>query len=134
MQEAKYKYAGYWPRMWAYNTDLLILLIPYYVLSLLITDDRLLYLSCFIATLLYHAVFESSSRQATPGKMALKIKVVNESGDRVSFHLALLRFLLKIVSLLALYIGFIMIGFSKKGQALHDRWLHTLVIFDEGSN
>ncbi len=128
MQEAKYKYAGYWPRMWAYNTDLLVLLPIFYTISLFIIQDRLLYVACLIVTFTYHATFESSTYQATPGKMILKLQVISENGNQISFGCALLRFVLKVVSLTILYIGFIMIGFTKKGQALHDKVAKTLVI------
>ena len=128
MQQAKYKYAGYWPRMWAYNTDLVILLAIFYLLSWIIEADNILYWVCFVTTVIYHAAFESSSWQATPGKMILKIRVISMEGGTISFGKGILRFLLKIVSLVVLYIGFIMIGFTKKGQGLHDKIINTLVI------
>lgn len=128
MQEAKYKYAGYWPRMWAYNADLLVLLSIFYAISWFISYDRLLYITCLIVTVIYHAAFESSNYQATPGKMILKLQVISENGNQISFGHALLRFLFKIVSLITLYIGFVMIGFTKKGQGLHDKVVKTLVI------
>ncbi len=134
MQEAKYKYAGYWPRMWAYNTDLMLLLAVFYSLSWIINQDRLLYFTCLAVTILYHAGFESSTWQATPGKMIMKLRVISENGDPISFSHALLRFLLKIISLITFYIGFIMIGFTKKGQGLHDKVLKTLVISTEVSS
>ena len=131
MQEAKYKYAGYWPRMWAYNTDLVLLLLLFYLLSWVISHDRILYITCFFVTLFYHGIFESSSKQATPGKMILKLQVISENGGQISLIHALLRFLLKIVSLSIFYMGFIMIGFTKKGQGLHDKIVKTLVINTE---
>ncbi len=131
MQEAKYKYAGYWPRMWAYNTDLLVLLVIFYACSWIISQDRVLYIICLVLTILYHAFFESSSLQATPGKMILKLKVISENGGKISFGHALIRFILKILSLAIFYIGFIMIGFTKKGQALHDILIKTLVVSSE---
>lgn len=135
MGGAKYKYAGYWPRMWAYNTDLLILLVVYYFLTLFIDEARILYGICFVVTVLYHAIFESSKWQATPGKRIMKLKVTNHQGDRIDVIKGVARFMLKIISLLIFYIGFIMIGFSKRGQGLHDKLAGTLVISDTpGSN
>ena len=123
----KYKYAGYWPRMWAYNADLFILLVIYYLLSWLVPNDRILYLICFLVTLIYHAGFESSPWQATPGKRIQQIKVTDYNDNPISFWKALLRFNLKILSLALFYIGFIMIGTTKKKQGLHDIIINTLV-------
>ncbi|MDA0194200.1 MAG: RDD family protein [Bacteroidetes bacterium] len=131
--EAKYKYAGYWPRMWAYNADLLILLLIYYMLSWVIPVDKILYITCFGVTLFYHGLFESIIWQATPGKKLLKIKVVNKIGEDLTLPLALLRFILKILSLALLYSGFIMIGFTKKNQGLHDILIGSLVIYENNS-
>jgi len=128
--EAKYKYAGYWPRMWAYNADLLILLVIFYILSWLIPADRILYFSCFAITLFYHGLFESLIWQATPGKKLLKLKVIQKTGEALTLPLALLRFLLKILSLGLLYSGFIMIGFTKRNQGLHDLLLGSLVVYE----
>ncbi|MCX7922838.1 MAG: RDD family protein [Clostridia bacterium] len=77
---------------------------------------------------LYHSLFESSSLQATPGKLALGIKVTDLDGNRVSFGKATGRFFGKILSGLILLIGFIMAGFTEKKQALHDMMAGTLVV------
>lgn len=77
---------------------------------------------------LFYAVFESSKFQATPGKAILGLKVTNESFERVGFGQASGRFFGKILSGLILGIGYIMIGFTKKKQGLHDQMAHTLVL------
>ena len=41
---------------------------------------------------LYHALFESSSKQATPGKLACGIKLTNLAGERVGFGRASARY------------------------------------------
>ena len=56
--------------------------------------------------ILYQSLFECSKFQGTPGKIAVKIKVVNKHGERVSFLQAFGRNLGKIISALILYIGF----------------------------
>jgi uncharacterized RDD family membrane protein YckC len=77
---------------------------------------------------LYFALFESSSKQATIGKMALGIIVTDLNGNRISFGRANARYWSKIISGLILLIGYIMAGFTKKKQALHDIITGTLVI------
>ncbi|MCX6292478.1 MAG: RDD family protein [Bacteroidetes bacterium] len=77
---------------------------------------------------LYFALLESSSKQATVGKMALGLKVTNMNGERISFLQATGRFFGKIVSGMILYIGFMMAGFTEKKQALHDIMANCLVV------
>jgi len=81
-----------------------------------------------ISNWLYFTLFESSSLQATPGKMALGIIVTDLSGNRISFARANGRYWGKLVSALTLGIGFIMAGFTRKKQALHDIMAGTLVV------
>ena len=69
---------------------------------------------------LYFALMETSKYQGTIGKMALKIKVTNIEGNRVSFAQATGRYFGKILSGMILSIGYIMAGFTEKKQALHD--------------
>lgn len=77
---------------------------------------------------LYYAFMESSTCRATLGKMALGIVVVDRRFERVSFLRASGRYWGRIVSLLTLYIGFMMAGFTKKKQALHDKIAGTYVV------
>jgi uncharacterized RDD family membrane protein YckC len=57
---------------------------------------------------------ESSSKQATLGKMALGIIVTDLAGNRISFGKASARFWGKLVATLILGVGFIMTGFTRK--------------------
>jgi uncharacterized RDD family membrane protein YckC len=83
----------------------------------------------FVGQWLYYALFESSALQATPGKLALGIKVVDEAGKRIGFGQASGRWFAKIVSNLILGIGYLMAGFTARKQALHDMMAGTLVVF-----
>jgi len=77
---------------------------------------------------IYEAGMESSSRQATLGKMALGLKVSDLKGNRISFARASGRHFAKIVSGMILLIGYIMAGFTNRKQALHDMIAETLVL------
>jgi uncharacterized RDD family membrane protein YckC len=77
---------------------------------------------------IYEASMESSSKQATVGKMALGLKVTNEGGQRISFARASARYFGKIISRMTLFIGYIMAGFTARKQALHDMIAGTLVV------
>ena len=80
------------------------------------------------ANWIYEAAMESSSRQATVGKMALGLKVTDLKGRRVSFARATGRHFAKFISGMILLIGYIMAGFTERKQALHDMIAGTLVI------
>lgn len=77
---------------------------------------------------LYSALMESSSTQATLGKMAVGIYVTDLDGQRITFGRATARFFAKILSTLILFIGFIMVAFTERKQGLHDIVAGTLVL------
>jgi uncharacterized RDD family membrane protein YckC len=82
-----------------------------------------------LLTWLYHAYFESSDWQATPGKRVMSIYVTDMNGQRLSFLHATGRFFARIITgLIPLGIGYIMAGFTERKQALHDMIAGTLVV------
>lgn len=81
----------------------------------------------FCANWIYEAAMESSSKQATVGKMALGLRVTDLEGRRISFARATGRHFAKIISGMTLLIGYIMAGFTERKQALHDMIAGTLV-------
>jgi uncharacterized RDD family membrane protein YckC len=80
-----------------------------------------------IGTWLYGALMESSSRQATLGKMIFSLKVTDLQGRRISFGVATGRQFAKWLSFVTLLVGYIMAGFTQKKQALHDMIVNTVV-------
>lgn len=82
---------------------------------------------CVTIMWLYYALMECSLRQATPGKMALGIKVVDLRGERVGFLRASARFFAKLLSMVG-FVGFFIIDFTEKKQGLHDMVAGALVI------
>ena len=88
----------------------------------------LVYLLYPVLSLAYYAGMESSKLQATVGKLALGIKVVDGQGRRLGFGRATARWAGSIVSYLILYIGFFMAGWTRRKQALHDLMAGTFVV------
>jgi uncharacterized RDD family membrane protein YckC len=76
---------------------------------------------------IYEALMESSSYQATLGKMIFGMRVTDLYGNRISFARATGRHFAKILSGMILCIGFIMVGLSERKQGLHDLLAGTLV-------
>jgi uncharacterized RDD family membrane protein YckC len=84
----------------------------------------------FIASWLYEALLLSSSWQATLGKKALGLRVTDDYGQRITFLRATGRHFAKYLSWMTLCIGFLMIAFTERRQALHDFVAGTLVVKD----
>ena len=80
---------------------------------------------------LYYAGFESSRSQATPGKLLMHIVVTDMTGNKPTFARVTLRHFAKFVSALIIFIGFLMIGLTKKRQGLHDRIAGCLVLLQD---
>lgn len=74
----------------------------------------------FTLIILYFVVLETKYN-ATLGKMAFKLRLITESGEKISALRVFIRFLLMIITSFA-GIGFIFYLFNKKNQFLHD-WL-----------
>ena len=82
----------------------------------------------FLAIWLYHAVLESGPHQATWGKRALGLKVTGVTGQRISFGHASGRYFSTFVTNMTMGIGYLMVAFTDRKQALHDMIADTLVI------
>ena len=144
-------YAGFWKRLVAYVLDWVVLYVAFVVatfalgpvlgpgLGPLFGQDVIagpdfarprpwVFLLQVTIPWLYYALMESSVTQATLGKMALGIKVVDLTGKRISFLRATGRFFGQIVSSMIFCIGYLMAGFTRRKQALHDMMAGCLVV------
>lgn len=130
-------YANFWLRLGAVMIDSILIGIVLLLVAIIITNSgefsdseaqTLSVLSAIILQFLYFTLMESSAKQGSPGKMALRIKVVNANLQRLTFAEAFNRNMAKFVTVLIFGIGFIMVGFTPKKQALHDKIANTLVI------
>lgn len=136
-------YAGFWKRFFAYMIDFSLLSLVFIVVGVFAAAFGLIDASSeetieqsgtnvdLLSVLIswgYFALMESSPKQATLGKMALKIQVTNLEGGKISFIRATVRFFAKYLSAIILLIGFIMVAFTAKKQGLHDFLAGTLVV------
>ena len=81
-----------------------------------------------MANWVYFSLFESSVRQATPGKMLMGVFVTDEFGQRISFTKSLLRTVTKMISAIFCWLGYILALFTGRSQTLHDLLASTLVL------
>lgn len=75
----------------------------------------------------YFIYFHGAKGQ-TPGKMLLKLKVIQTNGRDMTYGKALLRFLGYIINQFTLMIGFLWVAFDKEKQGLHDKIAGTYVV------
>jgi uncharacterized RDD family membrane protein YckC len=76
----------------------------------------------------YFSLMESSTWQATLGKRLLGLQVTNLHGGRISFGRATARHFAKLISNFSFTIGYVMAGFTKRKQALHDILTQCMVV------
>jgi uncharacterized RDD family membrane protein YckC len=69
---------------------------------------------------LYFTAFEASPLQATPGKRLAGIYVTGRDGQQLPFWRCLLRNLLRLLSIIPLFTGYLLVSFTPRRQALHD--------------
>ena len=136
------KYAGFWLRAAASIVDtVLILMIVFPVLTLIygneywqgtsmalgFWDVLLNYILPAVAVILFW-VYKS----ATPGKMLLKIKIVDaKTGGKPSIGQLIGRYLAYYLSMLPFFLGFIWVGIDGRKQGWHDKLAGTVcVVFD----
>jgi uncharacterized RDD family membrane protein YckC/Tfp pilus assembly major pilin PilA len=127
-------YANFWRRAGAAIVDYLIVSFATGVLLAILAPAMgagVAFLLILLAVVLYYVGFESSPLQATPGKLALSIKVTDLEGERIGVGRSLGRYIGKFVSGLTLGIGYIMAFFTSHRQALHDKMANTLVVGKE---
>jgi uncharacterized RDD family membrane protein YckC len=139
-------YGGFWIRVVAAIIDFIILRIVVspiklifgglglagmmsgiHPIGLAILGGGVTFIALLFASWLYEAFMESSSYQATLGKMIFAMKVTDLNGNQISFERATGRHFAKYLSKITLGIGYIMVGFTERKQGLHDLLAGTLV-------
>jgi uncharacterized RDD family membrane protein YckC len=133
-------FVGFGRRFIAYAIDIIIIILFTTVLNTALIaivvaleldslDVTTIYLGIYFMVYISYFIFtESSAKQATFGKLIMKIKVVNSDGDRLSVLNSTIRNFGRILSGLILGLGYIMIVFTPKKQALHDKIAKTYVV------
>ncbi len=135
------RYGGFWIRFLAYMIDVIVLEIAYYAvivplgLATVGVSQRDIASGIWLIPLLigfginfcYYAFFNSRFG-ATPGKMALGLKIVRPDGSPISLGQAIGRYFGYMLSGLILGVGFMMAGWDDEKRTLHDRLCDTRVI------
>lgn len=133
---SSFDYAGFWIRLGARIIDSVILSVLFMVLGKLVpwisqgeTPNEIIsaFVVSFLIGVIYYAVMEGSSMQASIGKQVFKLKVIDKSGEKLSMSKALLRSITKEIGIMFL-VGGLMVGFTDKKRGLHDMVAGTYVV------
>lgn len=124
--ERHFRYAGFGDRLLAALIDGVLLSVANLILDWILPLPDLLI--NIITNWLYYALMESGAGQATIGKRVMGIMVVSTNGNRISFLNATGRFFSKFISTIILLIGYLMVLWDDRKQALHDKMANTFVI------
>ena len=131
--------AGFWIRVVATMVDGFFVFAIQFVLGLLLAMaglaagtgegvSGLVMLFGYILSFAYYIIFTGHCGQ-TPGKMALRIKVIHTDGSDIGYGKAAFREVVaKFISGIILCIGYLMVAFDEQKQGLHDRMSDTYVI------
>ncbi|MGO3127442.1 MAG: RDD family protein [Luteimonas sp.] len=87
-----------------------------------------IYLAWPVVSALYYVLMESSSRQATLGKMAVGIKVTGLDGGRIGRGRAFGRWASHLLAYVTLCIAYLVALFTDRKQGLHDLVAGTYVV------
>jgi len=139
MNESDIEYAGFWVRVGATIIDtILIMVITFPLLGLIygwkyFGSERLIAGPAdFLISWVFPAaavVWFWTQRQATPGKAALSLRVLDaDSGEALSIGQSIGRYLAYFVSLIPLGLGMIWVGFDSKKQGWHDKLANSVVV------
>lgn len=152
MATREHSYAGFWIRAAARIVDYLVILGIYnffYVVDRLgasaglwapgsyddfyaytgwISPDNIARGAFFFGFPVFYYVFLHGAYGQTFGKMAFRIKVINEDGSPLGYGKAFLRWLGYFLCVFTLYVGYFMAAFDKRKQGLHDKVCRTFVV------
>lgn len=151
-------YAGFWKRFGAWVIDYLILMVPITIIALSMgaTDAfehlmaqmhsgtatavavaeyskaiRPVSIIAMIIGFVYYVAFECSKLQATPGKLAVGLRVTDLNGQRLGVGRSVARNVIRLVNVITAllpFICYIVVAWTERKQGLHDMMARTLVL------
>lgn len=128
----EFPYVGFGRRFVAWIIDSVLLNVSNFIITTLLglagLPPPIQLVIAIVISWIYYAGLESSSSQATLGKMVMKVYVTDLDGHRIGFAQATGRYFGKILSGFILGIGYLMIAFTERHQGLHDKIVGTYVL------
>lgn len=156
MTTREFSYAGFWIRAAARVIDYLVILGIYnlfyvvdrigasaglwtpgsyedfYAYSGWISLDNIARGAFFFGFPVFYYTYLHGAYGQTFGKMAFRIKVINEDGSPLGYGRAFLRWMGYFLCVFTLYAGYLLAAFDKRKQGLHDKVCKTFVVRADG--
>jgi len=149
----EHPYAGFWIRLFARVIDLILILATFNLFYLVdrmgadaglwapsgfgegfwfdrLSAENVVRIVFFVFFPAFYYVYLHGAFGQTFGKMALRIKVVNEDGSPLDYRKAFLRWLGYFLCDLTLDIGYLWAAFDLRKQGLHDKVCRTIVVHE----
>ena len=153
-----FDYASFWQRFGAWVIDLVVLMVPstiaFYVFGGLAAYEHLIgqlqtapdmsaaireyaeatrgsSIAVIVIGFLYYTLFEASPLQATPGKLALRLRITDSNGQKPGFGRVALRNVVRLTNVitgLIPFVCYIAVAWTQRKQGLHDLVAQTLVL------
>ena len=153
MMMEEHHYAGFWIRLFARVIDLILILATFNLFFLVdqmgadaglwapsgfdegfwfdwLSAENALRVAFFLLFPVFYYVFLHGAYGQTFGKMALRIRVLNEDGTPLDYRKAFLRWLGYFLCDLTLNIGYLWAAFDPRKQGLHDKVCRTIVVHE----
>ena len=149
----EHPYAGFWIRLFARTIDLILILATFNLFYLgdrmgadaglwapsgfgegfwfdRLSAENVVRIVFFVFFPAFYYVYLHGAFGQTFGKMALRIKVVNEDGSPLDYRKAFLRWLGYFLCDMTLDIGYLWAAFDLRKQGLHDKVCRTIVVHE----
>jgi uncharacterized RDD family membrane protein YckC len=155
MLTEEHHYAGFWIRLFARVIDLILILATFNLFYLVdqmgadkglwtpsgfddvfsfrfdqLSAENVLRIAFFALFPVFYYVYLHGAYGQTFGKMALRIRVLNEDGTPLDYRKAFLRWLGYFLCDLTLNIGYLWAAFDPRKQGLHDKICRTIVVYE----
>lgn len=138
-------YAGFWVRVGATLIDALLLMLitgpimtAYYGVGYWAYEGLVMGWVDFLVSYLLPAVLVIwlwTMLDATPGKMALGVRILDEDNGASPTHAQyVVRYLSYFVSIIPMMLGILWVGFDRRKQGWHDKLAGTVVVRRKGGS
>lgn len=137
-QPLSIKYGGFWMRYLALNLDSLItaiiITLPLNIIAVVVgaaAGFRMALVLLQVVLIYTYFIYLTNKNQATIGKKLLGLRVVSEDGTRLPFgKIAFRETIGKFISMIILFVGYLMVAFTSKKQGLHDKMVGSVVLYN----
>lgn len=127
-----YQFAGFSDRFIALLIDAFLIIIGFAVIAVIVGSPykNIQTAIHFGIGIVYYWYFWTQCDGQSPGKLAMKIRVVKADGSPISNYDMMIRYLGYTISTFLFFLGYLWMFWDKNNQTWHDKMANTYVIID----